>query len=189
MASAMASAMRRRRCGSWFQVAAMSSMIRGKTRPSCKATAKKVRRAGPFGRAEGVRGLAGALGVAGAGSADAECSGGGSLRRDGGSLFSVARGFQLVQLRADVACEQRSEQRAIHDGVQGLFVLQATNLVEAGGAFESAKKQLDFPPQAIQLRDVVWRKVGTGKRGQVVAVLATERDTHDADDRRLAVFA
>src|SRR5262245_34693374 len=86
----------------------------------------------------------------------------------------VARGFQLVQLRGDVACEQRSEQRAIHDGVQGLFVLQATNLIEAGGAFESAKKQLDFPPQAIQLRDVVWRKVGTGKRGQVVAVLATE---------------
>src|SRR5580658_2878467 len=164
----------------------MSSMIRGKTRPSCKATAKKVRRGLRFGsRSERGR-TSGA--PSGAGSACAECAGGESLRRFGGGLFSLTRCLQFVQLRRDVAREQGSEQRTVDNGVQRFFVLQATNLVEACGAFESAKEQLDLPAKAIQLGDVVGREHITGKRGQVVAVLSAEGDAHDADDRYLAVL-
>jgi hypothetical protein len=146
----MSSATRRRLRVSPAQVAFMSSKRRGKTRASCKATAKKVRRAGrlsvlratTFARCIAV-GSDGSDGsdVAAAGVVSG-CTGGKSLRRGFVGLKLAPSELKLVERRGDVAREHSGEQCAVYDGVQRLVVFQAPHFIETCGALESAEKQL-----------------------------------------------
>src|SRR5271163_1098346 len=138
----------------------MRSTRRGNVRANWSAMAKNVRTAG---------------------AVDALGSGGKSR------LLSGLGGGEMLESHRDLLRHRRGEERGEDGGLERGGVSEAPHLIEAHGSAPASEEELNLPANPVQLGDIVRREDLTRQGGQVVTVLAAERDADDAGSDRAAL--